>query len=203
MDQIQLPWSPEEDEMLLNLIEKHSPEEDRSGKSCWSRWFSFQRSFTPEEDEMLLKLVDKHGRNWSLISKSIPGRSAKSCELRWETLWKQPKNREYIENHWNSTLKRKSISMTNEEARVCTCIPLVGHRSAPSREQESSYIHDENSSHEVEDVVRSQPPSIDDIARDNMSSGSMHSDSRDGAAPSWSDLFKRDSSPTMTESIYC
>ncbi|PKA57553.1 Transcription factor MYB44 [Apostasia shenzhenica] len=40
--------------------------------------------WSPEEDEMLRILVKKHGaRNWSLISKSIPGRSGKSCRLRW------------------------------------------------------------------------------------------------------------------------
>ncbi|KAE8668124.1 PRKR-interacting protein 1-like [Hibiscus syriacus] len=38
----------------------------------------------PEEDEALRKLVQRHGpRNWSLISGSIPGRSGKSCRLRW------------------------------------------------------------------------------------------------------------------------
>ncbi|KAF6162002.1 hypothetical protein GIB67_021923 [Kingdonia uniflora] len=40
--------------------------------------------WSPEEDEALQNLVDQHGaRNWSLISKSIPGRSGKSCRLRW------------------------------------------------------------------------------------------------------------------------
>nr|CAD1831685.1 unnamed protein product [Ananas comosus var. bracteatus] len=40
--------------------------------------------WSPEEDEALQRLVQKHGaRNWSLISKSIPGRSGKSCRLRW------------------------------------------------------------------------------------------------------------------------
>ncbi|KAK8965144.1 Transcription factor MYB44 [Platanthera guangdongensis] len=40
--------------------------------------------WSPEEDEMLQRLVVKHGpRNWSLISKSVPGRSGKSCRLRW------------------------------------------------------------------------------------------------------------------------
>lgn len=40
--------------------------------------------WSPEEDEALQQLVIKHGpRNWSLISKSIPGRSGKSCRLRW------------------------------------------------------------------------------------------------------------------------
>ncbi|KAI3769944.1 hypothetical protein L6452_01059 [Arctium lappa] len=40
--------------------------------------------WSSEEDELLAKLVDRHGaRNWTLISKSIPGRSGKSCRLRW------------------------------------------------------------------------------------------------------------------------
>ncbi|KAL8459067.1 hypothetical protein ACS0TY_036513 [Phlomoides rotata] len=37
-----------------------------------------------EEDELLRKLVERHGaKNWTLISMSIPGRSGKSCRLRW------------------------------------------------------------------------------------------------------------------------
>lgn len=40
--------------------------------------------WSPEEDAALQQLVDKYGaRNWSLISKGIPGRSGKSCRLRW------------------------------------------------------------------------------------------------------------------------
>lgn len=41
-------------------------------------------TWSPEEDELLQRLVKKHGpRNWSPISKSIPGRSGKPCGLRW------------------------------------------------------------------------------------------------------------------------
>ncbi|WVZ19384.1 hypothetical protein V8G54_006706 [Vigna mungo] len=40
--------------------------------------------WSPEEDEALRRLVQTYGpRNWSLVSKSIPGRSGKSCRLRW------------------------------------------------------------------------------------------------------------------------
>ncbi|URD72063.1 hypothetical protein MUK42_24261 [Musa troglodytarum] len=40
--------------------------------------------WSPDEDAALQRLVQRHGpRNWSLISKSIPGRSSKSCRLRW------------------------------------------------------------------------------------------------------------------------
>ncbi|XP_008792655.2 transcription factor MYB77-like [Phoenix dactylifera] len=41
-------------------------------------------SWSPEEDAQLMRLVDRHGpRNWTLISSGIPGRSGKSCRLRW------------------------------------------------------------------------------------------------------------------------
>ncbi|GJV41730.1 transcription factor MYB44-like protein [Tanacetum coccineum] len=41
-------------------------------------------SWSPQEDATLLKLMEQHGpRNWSLISSGVPGRSGKSCRLRW------------------------------------------------------------------------------------------------------------------------
>ncbi|VVA96961.1 unnamed protein product [Arabis nemorensis] len=40
--------------------------------------------WSPEEDAVLSLLVEKFGpRNWSLMARSIPGRSGKSCRLRW------------------------------------------------------------------------------------------------------------------------
>ncbi|OVA01772.1 SANT/Myb domain [Macleaya cordata] len=40
--------------------------------------------WSAEEDKVLTRLVDQHGaRNWSLVSRYIPGRSGKSCRLRW------------------------------------------------------------------------------------------------------------------------
>ncbi|AQK85446.1 transcription factor MYB77 [Zea mays] len=41
-------------------------------------------SWTPEEDELLRRAITRHGpRNWTVISSEIPGRSGKSCRLRW------------------------------------------------------------------------------------------------------------------------
>jgi len=41
-------------------------------------------SWSKTEDETLVKLVKENGaRNWSVISNGIPGRSGKSCRLRW------------------------------------------------------------------------------------------------------------------------
>jgi transcription factor MYB, plant len=40
--------------------------------------------WTVEEDTLLLRLVEQHGAHyWSVISAAIPGRSGKSCRLRW------------------------------------------------------------------------------------------------------------------------
>ncbi|KAL0927001.1 hypothetical protein M5K25_003261 [Dendrobium thyrsiflorum] len=40
--------------------------------------------WSPEEDAILSRLVAKFGpRNWSLIARGVPGRSGKSCRLRW------------------------------------------------------------------------------------------------------------------------
>ncbi|KAF0925769.1 hypothetical protein E2562_018429 [Oryza meyeriana var. granulata] len=41
-------------------------------------------SWSPEEDELLRGAVARHGpRNWTAISEEVPGRSGKSCRLRW------------------------------------------------------------------------------------------------------------------------
>lgn len=60
--------------------------------------------WSPEEDAVLSRLVDKFGaRNWSLIARGIPGRSGKSCRLRWC-------------NQLNPGVKRKPF--TDEEDRA-------------------------------------------------------------------------------------
>ncbi|TKY47498.1 Transcription factor MYB44 [Spatholobus suberectus] len=49
-------------------------QQDRRVKGPWS----------PEEDAVLTRLVAHFGpRNWSMIAGGIPGRSGKSCRLRW------------------------------------------------------------------------------------------------------------------------
>lgn len=40
--------------------------------------------WSPEEDAALSRLVAQFGaRNWSMIARGVPGRSGKSCRLRW------------------------------------------------------------------------------------------------------------------------
>nr|QFU85227.1 MYB21 [Diospyros kaki] len=60
--------------------------------------------WSPEEDAILSRLVSNFGpRNWSLIARGIPGRSGKSCRLRWC-------------NQLDPAVKRKPFS--DEEDRI-------------------------------------------------------------------------------------
>ncbi|MED6224589.1 hypothetical protein PIB30_085541 [Stylosanthes scabra] len=104
------PWSPEEDEKLVQYIKKHGHRIwravpklaglNRCGKSCRFRWTNYLRpdvkrgKFSQEEEQTIMRLHSTLGNRWSAIATHLPGRTDNE-----------------IKNFWNTHLKKKLIQM--------------------------------------------------------------------------------------------
>ncbi|XP_076940394.1 uncharacterized protein LOC143609553 [Bidens hawaiensis] len=105
------PWSPEEDAMLKEFIDKHGTGGNwialphkaglkRCGKSCRLRWLNYLRpnikhgEFSEDEDRIIYNLYASIGSRWSIIASHLPGRTDND-----------------IKNYWNTKLRKKLLAM--------------------------------------------------------------------------------------------
>ncbi|CAN6720670.1 unnamed protein product [Malus baccata var. baccata] len=104
------PWTPEEDQKLVQYIEQHGHGSwralpklaglNRCGKSCRLRWTNYLRpdikrgKFSEEEEQTILHLHSILGNKWSAIATHLDGRTDNE-----------------IKNFWNTHLKKKLIQM--------------------------------------------------------------------------------------------
>ncbi|XP_042457950.1 transcription factor MYB102-like [Zingiber officinale] len=104
------PWTTEEDEKLIDYIQKHGqgnwrtlPKKAglaRCGKSCRLRWTNYLRPdikrgrFSFEEEETIIHLHSMLGNKWSAIAARLPGRTDNE-----------------IKNYWNTHIRKRLLKM--------------------------------------------------------------------------------------------
>nr|URY18841.1 MYB protein [Zanthoxylum bungeanum] len=95
------PWTPEEDQVLINYIQLYGhgnwralPKQAgllRCGKSCRLRWINYLRpdikrgNFTREEEDTIIKLHEMLGNRWSAIAARLQGRTDNEIKNIWHT----------------------------------------------------------------------------------------------------------------------
>ena len=136
------PFSENEDQYLLSLVEMHGPtkwqtisklmyaaKHFRNGRQCRDRYFHYldpkldlQTKWTDEDDELLIKKVDELGKKWKILEKFFKGRTEVQLRNRYNLLTrkvkKEERKKEKARHQSNVTPHRKSKVSNSENKNL-------------------------------------------------------------------------------------
>ncbi|KAF8115007.1 hypothetical protein N665_0030s0055 [Sinapis alba] len=149
------PWTSEEDQKLLDYIQKHGygnwrtlPKNaglQRCGKSCRLRWTNYLRPdikrgrFSFEEEETIIQLHSFLGNKWSAIAARLPGRTDNE-----------------IKNFWNTHIRKKLLRMGIDPVTHSPRLDLLDISSILASSLYNSSSHHVNMSRLMMDAHRQQ-----------------------------------------------
>ncbi|KAL6533919.1 hypothetical protein OROHE_013752 [Orobanche hederae] len=166
-DLVKGPWSKEEDEIIIELVNKYGPKKwstiaqnlpGRIGKQCRERWHNHlnpginKEAWTQDEELALIRAHQTYGNKWAELTKFLPGRSDNA-----------------IKNHWNSSVKKKmDVYFASGLLSQFQDPPLISQSyhsvvSSPSRAQQNS--EDDRDGAEVEEASEGNQGSNNSISQ--------------------------------------
>ncbi|KAE9617587.1 putative transcription factor MYB-HB-like family [Lupinus albus] len=103
-----MSWS---DRLLIDYVRLHAEGRwnsvarlaglKRNGKSCRLRWVNYLRPdlkrghITPQEESIIVELHNRWGNRWSIIARSLPGRTDNEIKNYWRTHLKKKVKRPF------------------------------------------------------------------------------------------------------------
>uniref|UniRef100_A0A803LWY8 Uncharacterized protein n=1 Tax=Chenopodium quinoa TaxID=63459 RepID=A0A803LWY8_CHEQI len=128
------PWSAEEDEVLIDFINKNGPRDwssiqskgllPRTGKSCRLRWVNKLRpnlkvgcKFSAEEERIVVELQARLGNKWATIASHLTGRTDNDVKNFWSSRKKR------LARTLNSSLQPNKKCLYQDQSKQKSTVP--------------------------------------------------------------------------------
>ncbi|KFK31226.1 hypothetical protein AALP_AA6G084700 [Arabis alpina] len=149
------PWTPEEDQILINYIHLYGHSNWRAlpkhagllrcGKSCRLRWINYLRpdikrgNFTPQEEQTIINLHESLGNRWSAIAAKLPGRTDNEIKNVWHTHLKKRLNNNNQNNDGDTKDINKITKITRHEVEESVIVDATFDISNNNEHETMSY----------------------------------------------------------------